>query len=115
MYVARLKKQHLKLIPKAIDFSIKQLDVPYDNEYVYNNGSYYCSELLYDAFMFANNGKPFFRLYPMTYKQPGTNKFFPAWVDYYQAIGKEIPEGKPGCNPGGMSTSDKIAVIGLLQ
>jgi len=114
MLVGRPKKKFRKLIPKAIAFSIKQLGVPYDDEYVYNNGSYYCSELIYDAFMFANGGNPFFTLYPMTYKQPGTNEFFPAWVDYYTSINKPIPEDQPGCNPGGISTSDKIEISGAL-
>mgnify|MGYP001019732028 CR=1 FL=1 len=112
MYIGRLKKEYQKLIPNAISFSLLQLGVPYDDEYIYNNGSYYCSELIYDAFMFANGGKPFFQLFPMTYKQPGTNAFFPAWVEYYATIGKDIPEGLPGCNPGGISTSDKIEIIG---
>lgn len=112
MYVGRLKKQYQKIIPQAMAFSLKQLGVPYDTEYVYNNGSYYCSELIYDAFKDANKNKPFFTLYPMKYKQPGTNDFFPAWVDYYKQIGKAIPQGQPGCNPGGISTSDKIEVLG---
>lgn len=115
MYVGRLKKEYQKLIPNAISFSLLQLGVPYDDEYIYNNGSYYCSELIYDAFMFSNGGKPFFQLFPMTYKQPGTNEFFPAWVEYYSAIGKDIPEGLPGCNPGGISTSDKIEIMGSIQ
>jgi hypothetical protein len=115
MYVGRLKKEYQKLIPNAISFSLLQLGVPYDDEYIYNNGSYYCSELIYDAFMFSNGGKPFFQLFPMTYKQPGTNEFFPAWVEYYSAIGKDIPEGLPGCNPGGISTSNKIEIIGSIQ
>jgi Permuted papain-like amidase enzyme, YaeF/YiiX, C92 family len=114
MLVGRLKQQYQKLIPNAIGFSTYQLGVPYDDEYVYNNEAYYCSELIYDAFMFANGGKPFFTLYPMTYKQPGTNEFFPAWVDYYKDINKPIPEGQPGCNPGGISTSDTIEIIGNL-
>lgn len=113
MYVGRLKKQYRKLIEPAIEFSLKQLGVPYDDEYVYDNGSYYCSELIYDAFMYANDAVPFFKLYPMTYKKPGTNEFFPAWVEYYKTINKPIPEGKPGCNPGGMSTSDKIEIVGI--
>ena len=112
MYIGRLKKEYQKLIPNAISFSLLQLGVPYDDEYIYNNGSYYCSELIYDAFMFSNGGKPFFQLFPMTYKQPGTNEFFPAWVEYYSAIGKDNPEGLPGCNPGGISTSDKIEIVG---
>jgi hypothetical protein len=112
MYVGRLKKQYRKLIPQAIAFSLKQLGVPYDDAYVYNNGSYYCSELIYDAFKNSNKGKPFFELSPMTYKQPGTKDFFPAWVSYFKRIGKPIPEGQPGCNPGGISVSDKIEIIG---
>ena len=114
MLVGRLKKKYKKLIPDAIAFSLQQMGVPYDEEYVYNNGSYYCSELIYDAFKAANNNKPFFQLFPMTYKQPGTNDFFPAWTDYYKAINKPIPEGQPGCNPGGMSTSDKIEIVGRI-
>lgn len=114
MYVGRVKKQYEQLLPAAIGFSLKQLGVPYDDEYVYNNGSYYCSELIYDAFLYANMGRPFFRLYPMTYKQPGTNTFFPAWVTYYNTINKKIPEGEPGCNPGGISLSGNIDIIGTL-
>ncbi len=112
MFVGRLKSEYQKLIPNAIAFSMYQIGVPYDDEYVYNNGSYYCSELIYDAFMFSNGGKPFFQLFPMTYKQPGTDEFFPAWVEYYSAIGKDIPQGLPGCNPGGISVSDKIEIVG---
>lgn len=115
MYVGRLKKQYNNLIPSAISFSLQQIGVPYDDEYVYDNGSYYCSELIYDAFLFANLGKPFFKLYPMTYKQPNTNEFFPAWIDYYKSIGATIPEGLPGCNPGGISVSDKIEIIGTVE
>lgn len=114
MFIGRLKKQYNGLIRPALQFSLKQMGVPYDEEYVYDNGSYYCSELIYDAFKWANKNKPFFELFPMTYIQPGTDAFFPAWVDYYSAIGKEIPEGLPGCNPGGMSMSDKIDIIGTL-
>lgn len=115
MYVGRLKKKYKKLIPLAITFSLQQMGVSYDDEYIYDNGSYYCSELIYDAFMFANGGKPFFKLYPMTYKQPNTNEFFPAWVEYYKSIGATIPEGLPGCNPGGMSVSDKIEIIDRIE
>jgi hypothetical protein len=51
----------------------------------------------------------------MTFKKPNSNDFFPAWVEYYKNIGIQIPEGKPGCNPGGISTSDKIKIIGKLN
>lgn len=113
MYVGRLKKRFQKLIPTAIEFGLQQLGTPYDDAYLYNNGSYYCSELIYDCFLQAS-GKPFFKLYPMTFKAPGSNDYFEAWAEYYQKLNIEIPEGKPGCNPGGISTSKKIRILGVL-
>lgn len=114
MYVGRVKKQYRNLIRNAIVFSEKQLGVPYDDAFLYNNGKYYCSELLYDAFKFANHDKPFFTLYPMTYKEPGSDKYFPVWLDYFKKLNTAIPEGEPGCNPGGISRSSKLEIIGKL-
>lgn len=111
-YTGRLRNKHKWLIDKAIQFSLNQLGTPYDDQFLYDNGKYYCSELIYDAFKSANENKPFFELSPMTYKQPGSSHFFPAWVEYFKKLGMEIPEGKPGCNPGGISTSDKIEMLG---
>jgi hypothetical protein len=114
MFVGRLKRKYRALIPEAIAFALQQIGVPYDEEYVYNNGKYYCSELLYDAFLHANK-KPLFDLFPMTFKSPKTEEYFEVWVDYYKKLNIEIPEGKPGCNPGGISTSDKLKIIGTIN
>jgi hypothetical protein len=114
MLIGRVKPKFKKLIPKVISFSKQQIGIPYDDDYLYDNGKYYCSELIYDAFLNAH-GEPFFELQPMTFKQPNTNKFFPAWVDYYQNLKIEIPEGELGCNPGGISTSKKIKIVGRLN
>lgn len=109
MYYGRLKKKYQNLIPQVVTFSKQQIGIPYDDDYLYDNGKYYCSELIYDAFKEAY-GKPFFELSPMTFKQPGNEEFFSAWAEYYQNLGVEIPEGAPGCNPGGISKSDKLVV-----
>jgi Permuted papain-like amidase enzyme, YaeF/YiiX, C92 family len=114
MLIGRVKSKYKKIIPQVISFSNQQIGIPYDDDYLYDNGKYYCSELIYDAFLGAYS-KPFFELKPMTFKKPNSNDFFPAWVEYYKNIGIEIPEGKPGCNPGGISTSDKIKIIGKLN
>ncbi len=113
MYVGRLKRKYRKHIPKAIEFSIKQLGVPYDEVYLYDNGSYYCSELIYDAFLSAYE-KPFFELTPMTFKEPNSNQYFQVWIDYYENLKIEIPEGELGCNPGGISTSNKLKIVGVI-
>ena len=90
------------------------LEAIYDDEYLYNNGKYYCSELIYDAFLHSYK-KPLFDLFPMTFKSPKSNQYFEVWADYYEKLKMEIPEGQLGCNPGGISTSDKLNIIGSIQ
>ena len=47
MFVGRLKNKYHKYIPEAITFSLQQVGIPYDDEYLYDNGKYYCSEFIY--------------------------------------------------------------------
>jgi hypothetical protein len=89
--------------------------MPYDNDFIINNGRWYCSELIYAAFKHANAGKTFFPLKPMTFKDPKTNQFFPAWVKYYKALNEPIPQGKPGTNPGLISRSSKLHIVDMKR
>ncbi len=100
----RLSPKHAALVPAALEFCGSVLNTPYDAVYLPDNGAYYCSELLYDAFEYANGGAPVFALRPMTFKDPETGDFDPAWVAYYEKLGVDIPEGVLGCNPGGLAT-----------
>lgn len=109
--VAKLKPQYAQLNQKALQFALAQLGVPYDDAFLYDNGRYYCSELVYDAYKAANQNLPFFQLFPMTFKDPATNQTFPAWQSYYEQLNTPIPEGELGCNPGGISTSDKLQIV----
>lgn len=114
MYVGRLKPEYKSLIPKALEFAHQQIGVPYDDAFLYDNGKYYCSELVYDAFKAAYK-KPFFALYPMTYKIPNSTAYFPVWISYFNNLKTNIPEGELGCNPGGMSKDEKIDILGILK
>lgn len=109
--VGRMKKEHEQLIPEAIEFAKTKLGLAYDEVFDISNNKYYCSELIYDAFKFANNNEPIFQLQPMTYKDPDTNATFPIWKDYFENLKVPIPEGEPGLNPGGMSKSDFIGIV----
>lgn len=113
--IARVKPSYKNLIGSANNFAKQQVGKPYDDEFIMNNGKWYCSELLYEAFKQANNNNDFFTLEPMTFKDPATKTFFPAWIEYYKNINKEIPEGKPGINPGLMSRSDKLDIITIKK
>ena len=109
--IARLNKEFEHLIPGATAFAIQQTGQAYDDEFLLNNGKWYCSELLYQSFKTANDGNDFFILQPMTFKNPKTKEYFPAWADYYKALDRSVPEGEPGTNPGLISRSDKIQIL----
>ncbi|UKJ06005.1 YiiX/YebB-like N1pC/P60 family cysteine hydrolase [Solitalea lacus] len=109
--IGRLKPSKQYLITQAVKFATDKLGTKYDEAFLYDNDKYYCSELIYDAFKAANNKKPFFKLEPMTFKKPGSNEFYPVWIEYYQKLNINIPEGKPGINPGGISRSKKIVLL----
>ena len=109
--IARVTHNYEPLITKAIAFVKQQIGQPYDNDFLIDNGKWYCSELLYQSFKEANNQKDFFGLAPMTFKDPKTNNYFPVWVDYYKQLNIEIPEGKQGVNPGLISRSSKIQIL----
>lgn len=112
-YIGRLKPSYQSLRKKIIDFALRQLGKPYDDDFLMNNGKYYCSELVYAAFKAANEGKAVFELFPMTYKKPGSDVYFPAWKTYFKEKGEPVPEGLPGCNPGGIAVSGKLTLTVL--
>ncbi|WP_428400362.1 YiiX/YebB-like N1pC/P60 family cysteine hydrolase [Niabella insulamsoli] len=114
LIAGRLKRRYRKLIPSAIGYLHQQIGVAYDLAFLPDNGKFYCSELIYEAFKNAAGGKPLFKLEPMTFKRPGSDEYFPVWEKYYQQLEIPIPEGVPGCNPGGLSRSRKITIVGSL-
>lgn len=109
--VSRLKPEFRNLIPKTKETLKQYLGKPYNHSFIWGNDEYYCSQLLYLIFKEANNNKEIFELTPMTFKQPNNSDFFPVWKEYYQKLGIDIPEGEPGCNPGGLSRSEFIQIV----
>jgi hypothetical protein len=107
----RLKAEWKKTIPAALTKAKQLLDKPYNFSYILSDTAHYCSEFVYLAFA----ADSVFTLEPMTFKDPVTGNFPPAWVEYYQKMGLEIPEGQPGCNPNGMAASTKLERIGQIK
>jgi hypothetical protein len=108
--VGRIHSNIQYTIPGAISTCKELLGRPYDNVFDLKNQSYYCSELVYEAFRDSSGGR-LFVVSPMTFKDPATGNTFPAWIDYYKELNAPIPEGKPGVNPGGISRSDIIDIV----
>ncbi|MFH1715715.1 MAG: YiiX/YebB-like N1pC/P60 family cysteine hydrolase [Planctomycetota bacterium] len=109
--VGRLKEPYRRLIPSALEEALALKGKPYDKVFAIGNESYYCSELIYEIFLRANNNDPVFELQPMTFKSPGTGSTFPEWQEYFSGLGVPVPEGQPGINPGGISRSRAVAII----
>ncbi len=109
--VGRMDASYSRLHGRALGFALQQIGKDYDKEFIYGNGRYYCSELIYDAYKSANDGEPIFRLPPMTFKDPANNNYFPAWEEYYKELNVEIPEGKPGCNPGSLANEPSVQIV----
>ncbi len=83
----------------------------YDKQFLIGNDSYYCSELVYEAFRRANHGRPLFDLQPMTFKKPGSDEPIAAWRTYFADLGVAIPEGCAGINPGAVSRSPVLTIV----
>lgn len=108
--VGRVKQPYKELIPVAAANAKALVGQPYDDAFLPNNNKWYCSEVLYEAFRKASNSD-FFELAPMTFKDPRTQAYFPAWINYYRELNVEIPEAIPGLNPGSISRSNKIEIV----
>lgn len=109
--VGRMKEDYSSLIPDAILYAKSLLGKRYDHVFDINNDTYYCSELIYESFKNANDDIAVFDLAPMTFIDPETEVTFAIWTDYYKKLAVDIPEGEPGINPGGISTSDKLDIV----
>lgn len=109
--VYRLKNNYQFAIDSAIVKANNMLGKPYNFSYILNENSYYCSDFIERAF--RNNH--IFELNPMTFINPNTNKTDEFWMDYYKKMNIEVPEGKLGCNPNGLSKSDKLEKVLILK
>ncbi len=109
--VGRLNAKYTRLIPSAVQYAQMLIGKKYDHVFDIKNDTYYCSELVYEAFKQANRGKEIFHLFPMTFVDPDTKETFGIWTNYYREIGEPIPEGKPGLNPGGISKSTELEIV----
>ena len=108
--LARLNPDLRTLAPAAVARAKALIGRPYDDQFLLDNGKFYCSELVYETYLDAD-GRHLFAVAPMTFCPPNSSVPHPAWRDYFQRKGQPIPEGRLGCNPGGLSRSNRLDII----
>jgi hypothetical protein len=110
--VARLDSYYQPYISKAIEYGIERINTPYDEIFLWDDDSYYCSELVYK--MFSSQDLPTdsipFLTQPMTFND-STGNPMPSWATYYETRNHRIPEGIEGTNPNLMASSPRIKFI----
>ncbi|NJM14635.1 MAG: hypothetical protein HC896_03970 [Bacteroidales bacterium] len=57
------------------------------------------------------NQEPLFQLQPMTFRCEHNKQVEETWKGYYQELGIDVPEGKPGINPAGIYRSENIDIV----
>lgn len=96
---------------RAVDCAVTFLGRPYDDAFLPGDSALYCSELIWECY--AESGKKLFHLQPMTFKAPGTDSTFAGWKNYYQSLGRSVPEGVPGINPCGIANESFLEWLAL--
>ena len=99
--------------PCDVDASVYRaltfLGQPYDWYYLPDNGMIYCSELVYEAFL-DQSGTHLFKAQPMNFRaSDGTMPSF--WVELYNELGVDVPEGLPGTNPNALSRDKALEEV----
>ena len=110
--VARLDRYYQPYISKAVAYGIERINTPYDSLFLWDDDSYYCSELVYK--MFSSQELPSdsipFLTHPMTFND-STGNPMPSWKTYYRTRNQPIPEGIEGTNPNLMASSPHIKFV----
>ncbi|WP_289045354.1 YiiX/YebB-like N1pC/P60 family cysteine hydrolase [uncultured Olleya sp.] len=110
--VARLDNYYKPYLKKAINYGIARVNTPYDDIFLWDDTSYYCSELVYKMFSTQNLPKDSipFLTHPMTFND-SSGQPLTSWVEYYNARNQPIPEGIKGTNPNLMASSTHITFV----
>ncbi|CAD1787472.1 hypothetical protein XSP_000612 [Xanthomonas euroxanthea] len=111
IHVYRLTEEQRSAIPGAIAQARRMLGKPYNQTYVQDDNSYYCSDFIERAF----RAHHVFALQPMNFRNPQTGQVSPYWTEFYRSKGMAVPQGLPGTNPNDMAKSAALRVVGRLH
>jgi hypothetical protein len=82
IYIGRLDSRYQSEISNASEAVKNYRGIKYDEKYLPDSNQIYCAELIYYVFKEVNQQQDFFKMQPMTFKDPETKELFPGWINY---------------------------------
>lgn len=108
--VGRVRGADSAVVRCALRRAHERLGLPYDDEFLPANGKLYCSELVWECFVAADDSTHLLGSRPMTFRTAGGE--LPAyWAEHFAALGIPVPEGVEGTNPNDMAHDPAVEII----
>lgn len=105
----RVKGESRAALKGYLENAKSRIGLPYDYHFLPDNGEYYCSELVYDAYV-RKDGSHIFHSAPMNFldKDGHLPKY---WAELFEKLGDEVPQGIPGTNPADLHNEKSLIAL----
>lgn len=100
-------------VAQSVERALSFLGRPYDFNFMPSDSTFYCSELVQKNYRYSN-GQLVFKPIAMSFHDK-TGKITDYWKEYYGRQGLTVPEDEPGSNPGDLSRSKAIQILGIIH
>lgn len=100
-------------VARSVERALRFIGRPYDFNFMPDDSAFYCSELVQKCYR-DSRGELVFKPIPMSFHDQ-SGRITPYWHAYYARQGLQVPEGEPGSNPGDLSRSAAICILGIVE
>lgn len=100
-------------VARSVERALRFIGRPYDFNFMPDDSAFYCSELVQKCYR-DSRGELVFKPIPMSFHDK-SGRITPYWHDNYARQGLQVPEGEPGSNPGDLSRSAAICILGIVE
>jgi len=98
-----------RVADEAVRRALTFVGMPYDDEFLPDNGKLYCSELVREAFL-SPSGEYILGDLAMTFRD-AEGHLPDYWRDHFASLAMPVPEGVSGTNPAAMSRDAAIEIV----
>lgn len=108
--VGRVREADSTVVARAMQRARACLGLPYDDDFLPDNGKFYCSELVWECFLAADDSTHLFRSRPMMFRA-ADGSMPDYWTRHFAASGMAVPEGVAGTNPNDMAADPAVRIV----